>query len=163
MSLYCVIVIKIFPKISQGGMLELQNVEIRTVCSAWSGSVQTEEWFLPKLLRDRQGLLYNSVLGRLVCKRMFDNEKKAVPLFQPPGVEAAHISQPHLSDTACFTKDARFRLGEVLVTLLHMRERTVSSDVCICLLQIHRLAFCYIWFPFSDMNNVQCMFECWRR
>ena len=28
---------------SQGGMLELQNIEIRNVCSAWSRSIQTEE------------------------------------------------------------------------------------------------------------------------
>lgn len=39
----------------------------------------------PKLVLDRQCLLYNLVLGHLVCKRMFDNEKKrkkAAPIFQ---------------------------------------------------------------------------------
>lgn len=30
----------------------------------------------PKLVLDKQCLLYNLILGPLVCKRMFDNEKK---------------------------------------------------------------------------------------
>ena len=35
----------------------------------------------PKLVLDKQCLLYNLILGPLVCKRMFDNEKKKLCPF----------------------------------------------------------------------------------
>lgn len=47
----------------------------------------------PKLVLDKQCLLYNLVLGPLVCKRMFDSEKKKLCRFSETPLRGGRLHQ----------------------------------------------------------------------